>query len=176
MDEDATWYGSWPRRKAHCIRRVPSTPRKGHSTPPLLGRCLLWPRSPVSATAELVLIGCTYSVFTSFISLRIIFHFSLSFTSTTFWHCDCHHLSSTFLTASYVSCCSLVSSARLPWDDCSLLGANSNQWHPVFHYITAHGYKRRPGNFYWALFFHMWFSMLWKFYWAGARAHEYTKR
>jgi len=36
-------------------------------------------------------------------------------------------------------------------------------------------YKRRPGNFYCALFFHMWFSLLWKFYWAGAWAHEYTK-
>jgi len=45
------------------------------------------------------------------------------------------------------------------------------------HYITGHGYKRCPENFYWALFFHMWFSLLWKFYWAGAqaRAHEYTK-
>jgi len=43
------------------------------------------------------------------------------------------------------------------------------------HYITCHGYKQRPGNFYWALFFHMRFSLLWKFYWAGARAHEYTK-
>jgi len=43
------------------------------------------------------------------------------------------------------------------------------------HYITGLGYKRRPGNFHWALFFHMWFSLLWKFYWAGARAHEYTK-
>ena len=28
---------------------------------------------------------------------------------------------------------------------------------------------------YWALFFHMWFSLLWKFYWAGAWAHKYTK-
>jgi len=43
------------------------------------------------------------------------------------------------------------------------------------HYITGHGYKQRPGNFYWALLFHMWFSLLWKFYWAGAWAHEYTK-
>jgi len=34
-------------------------------------------------------------------------------------------------------------------------------------YITAHGYKRRPGNFYWALFFHMRFSLLWKFYWGA---------
>jgi len=29
--------------------------RKGHSNPPLLGPCLLWPRSPISATAELLL-------------------------------------------------------------------------------------------------------------------------
>jgi len=33
MDKDATWYGSWPRRRPDCIRRVPSAPRKGHSTP-----------------------------------------------------------------------------------------------------------------------------------------------
>ena len=33
MDEDATWYGSRPRRRPHCIRRVPSAPRKAHSTP-----------------------------------------------------------------------------------------------------------------------------------------------
>jgi len=26
-----------------------------------------------------------------------------------------------------------------------------------------------------ALFFHMWFSLLWKFYWAGAWTDEYTK-
>jgi len=27
---------------------------KGHSSPPLFGPCLLWPRSPISATAELL--------------------------------------------------------------------------------------------------------------------------
>jgi len=32
MDEDATWYGSRHRRRQHCIRRVPSASRKGHST------------------------------------------------------------------------------------------------------------------------------------------------
>jgi len=31
----------------------PPPPRKGHSSPPLFGPCLLWPRSPISATAEL---------------------------------------------------------------------------------------------------------------------------
>jgi len=51
------WYGSRHRRRPHCIRRVPSTPRKGHGTRPLLGACLLWPRSPISATAELLFIS-----------------------------------------------------------------------------------------------------------------------
>jgi len=33
MDEDATWYGSRPRPRPYCIRRGPSSPRKGHSSP-----------------------------------------------------------------------------------------------------------------------------------------------
>jgi len=58
MDEDATWYGSRPRPRPHCIRRGPSSARKGHSSPPPhpFGPCLLWPRSPISATAELLLL------------------------------------------------------------------------------------------------------------------------
>jgi len=35
MDEDATWYGSRPRPRPHCIRQVPSSPRKWHSSAPL---------------------------------------------------------------------------------------------------------------------------------------------
>jgi len=47
MDEDATWYGSRPRPRLHCIRRGPSSARNGHRAPHLFGRrCLLWPRSP----------------------------------------------------------------------------------------------------------------------------------
>ena len=53
MDEDATWYGSRPRPRPHCIRRGPSSTRKGQQ-PPLFGPCLLWPRSPISAIAELL--------------------------------------------------------------------------------------------------------------------------
>jgi len=34
MDEDATWYGSRPRPMPHCIRRGPSSARKGQSSPP----------------------------------------------------------------------------------------------------------------------------------------------
>ena len=43
-----------PPRRPHCIRRVPIAPRKGPRTPSPLGPCLLWPRSPISATAELL--------------------------------------------------------------------------------------------------------------------------
>jgi len=43
-----------PPRRPHCIRRVPSAPRKGHSTPLPLGPCLLWPQLPSSVTAELL--------------------------------------------------------------------------------------------------------------------------
>ena len=34
MDEDVTWYGTRPRPRPHCIRRGPSSQRKGHSSPP----------------------------------------------------------------------------------------------------------------------------------------------
>jgi len=34
MDEDATWYGSRPRPRPHCIRRGPSSARKGHISSP----------------------------------------------------------------------------------------------------------------------------------------------
>jgi len=53
MDEHASWYGSRPRHRPDCIRRGPSCPRKGHSSPLFLP-CLLWRRSPISATAELL--------------------------------------------------------------------------------------------------------------------------
>jgi len=33
MDKDATWYGSRPRPRPHCVRRGPSSHRKGHSSP-----------------------------------------------------------------------------------------------------------------------------------------------
>ena len=56
MDEDATWYGNRPRPRPQCVTRGPSSPppRNGHSSPPFR-QCLLWPRSPISATAELLL-------------------------------------------------------------------------------------------------------------------------
>ena len=54
MDKDATWYGSRPRPRPHCIRRGPSSARNGHRAPHLFGPCLLWPRSPMWATAELL--------------------------------------------------------------------------------------------------------------------------
>jgi len=47
MDEDATWYGSRPRPRPHCVRRGPSSSGKVAQQPPLFGPCLLLPRSPI---------------------------------------------------------------------------------------------------------------------------------
>jgi len=53
MDEDATYYGSRPRPKPHCVRLGPGSSRKsGTAAPPFFGPSLLWTRSPISATAE----------------------------------------------------------------------------------------------------------------------------
>jgi len=56
MDYDATWYGGRPRIRRLCVSRGPSSPRRdGHSSPPpLFAPCLLWLRSPISATGELL--------------------------------------------------------------------------------------------------------------------------
>ena len=54
MDENATWYGSRLGLDHIVLDGCPSSPQKGHSSPPF-GPCLLWPRSPISATAELLL-------------------------------------------------------------------------------------------------------------------------
>jgi len=55
MDEDATWYGSIDVREDHIVLDgFPVLPERGTAPPPPLGQCLLWPRSPISATAELL--------------------------------------------------------------------------------------------------------------------------
>jgi len=71
MDEKATWYGSTPWPRPHCIRWGPSSQTKGHSSPhPLFGPCLLWPRSPISAAAEFLLLLCNKHWTTTVWSLR----------------------------------------------------------------------------------------------------------
>ena len=55
MDEDATWYGSIDLRANHIVLDgFPALRERGTTPPPLLGPCLLWPRSPISATADLL--------------------------------------------------------------------------------------------------------------------------
>ena len=57
MDKDATWYGSRPRPRPHCIRRGPSWPRKGHSSPSFFSaqwRMSIVATDAISATAELL--------------------------------------------------------------------------------------------------------------------------
>jgi len=54
--QDATSYDGRPRPTPHCVKRGLSPPKKGvQQPPPLFGPCLLWPSSPISATAELLL-------------------------------------------------------------------------------------------------------------------------
>ena len=54
VDEDATWYGSRPRPRPIVIDAVPALRETGTAAPHVFGRCLLLPRSPISATAELL--------------------------------------------------------------------------------------------------------------------------
>jgi len=56
MDQYGTWHEGMPRPRRHCVRWGPSSPReRGTAAPPLFGPYLLWPRSLISATAELLL-------------------------------------------------------------------------------------------------------------------------
>jgi len=56
MDEDAAWYGSRPRLRPHCTRRDPSFRKRDTAAPYFRPMSIvdLWPRSPISATAELL--------------------------------------------------------------------------------------------------------------------------
>jgi len=42
------------RGPGHIVLDGIAAPTKGAQQPPILGPCLLWPRSPISATAELL--------------------------------------------------------------------------------------------------------------------------
>ena len=74
--KNATWYRSRPQPRPHCVRWGPSSSsRKGHSSPPrLFGLCLLCPRSPISATAELLFWFCHY-FWTTIAGLPLVFKF-----------------------------------------------------------------------------------------------------
>jgi len=55
MDEDATWYGSRHRRGPQCIHGFPSLCERGTApSPSIWPMSIMWPRSPISATAELL--------------------------------------------------------------------------------------------------------------------------
>jgi len=63
MDQDETWHGSRPRPRPHCVRWGPSSPphphKKGHSSPPLFGPCLLWPNN---CPSQLLLRSCIHTL------------------------------------------------------------------------------------------------------------------
>jgi len=55
------------------LDEVPALPERGTAAPPLFGPCLLWPRSPISATAEFLL-----HIYLLFCYMSIILHYSVS--------------------------------------------------------------------------------------------------
>ena len=77
MDQDATWYGGRPRPRRLCVQwmktplgmevdlgpghivldGVPALRKRGTAASPF-GPCLFWPRSPISATAQLLFSSC----------------------------------------------------------------------------------------------------------------------
>jgi len=76
MDEDATWYGSRPPRRPHCIRRVPSALRKGYSTPSF---------RPMSLVATIAHLSYCWAL----VTWLIIFINNQSLDR--FWHANWHH-------------------------------------------------------------------------------------
>jgi len=68
MDEGATWYGSRPRPRPHCIRRGSSNPRKGHSSPPPFSVHVYCGHGRPS---QPLLSSCSFLVF--FITLFVLF-------------------------------------------------------------------------------------------------------
>ena len=56
MDQDVTWYGGRPRPRRHCVRWEPSSPmERGAAAPTFRPMSIVAKRSPISATAELLL-------------------------------------------------------------------------------------------------------------------------
>jgi len=56
MDQDETWHGGRPRPRRHCVRWGPSSPfPKGAQPPKFRSTSIVAKRSPISATAELLL-------------------------------------------------------------------------------------------------------------------------
>ena len=59
MGKDATWYGSRPRPRPHCVRRGPSSPaRKALAASLFSAHVYCGPMVTISATAELLLAMC----------------------------------------------------------------------------------------------------------------------
>ena len=58
---------------------VPSYSRKGHNSPPLFGPCLLWRRSPISATAELLLEDTAHHLSVLFSERELTFTFAICY-------------------------------------------------------------------------------------------------
>jgi len=73
MDEDAAWYGSRRRPRPPCTRRGPSSRERGTAAA-LFAPCLLWPRLPISATAELLFVWSASKSYICHFKVHAFFH------------------------------------------------------------------------------------------------------
>jgi len=65
MDEDAAWREVVLGPGHIVLDGVPALVKGAQQPPPLFGPCLFWPRSPISATAELLYHTLTYRMYGS---------------------------------------------------------------------------------------------------------------
>ena len=59
MDQDATWYRARTRPRGYCVTWAPTSHRKGHSSLPLFGPCLLQPNGRPSQILMSTCLSCS---------------------------------------------------------------------------------------------------------------------
>jgi len=67
MDEDTALYTEVDLVPGHIVPDGVPAPAKGAQQPPLIGSCLLWPRSPISTTVEILFSKVTMWTIVSFV-------------------------------------------------------------------------------------------------------------
>jgi len=80
MDEDATWYGSRPRRRPHCIKGFPALRERGTTPPPSFR-----PMSIVATVAHLSYCWALVSVPVSIITQHTNQNFAFTMTVVLLW-------------------------------------------------------------------------------------------
>jgi len=97
MDQCATWYRGRPRPRPHCVRWGLSSPQKGHSPSNFRPMSVVAKRSPISATAEHLLIFLLWPIYrwpqqtwAENWGLCRRLHYTLQLICISYYVCPCH--------------------------------------------------------------------------------------